>query len=139
MEAKNFRVGNLVMSNELACNCEPNKILEIAGVGLDLDFNNGTTQNYVGISGIPLNKEWLNNFGFNDEEYKQGYIGVEFKTNMILDFVLSKPKFMGKWQDFYAYELGQHRFVPLKYVHQLQNLFFAITGTELTVKQEASV
>lgn len=139
MKAKKFRVGNLVMSNELACNCKPDEILEIAGIGLDLDFTNGTTQNYVGIKPIPLNKEWINKFGFNDSEYKKGYTGVEFRTNMILDFVLTKPKFMGEWQESYCYDLGQHRFIPLKYVHELQNLFFAITSTELSVNQEVSV
>ena len=83
---------------------------------------------------IPLTEEWLRSFGFEDETYKKGYIGVEFKSNMTLDFVLTKPKFMGEWQKDYQFELREHRIVGVEYVHELQNLFFAITSTELDLK-----
>jgi hypothetical protein len=88
---------------------------------------------------IGLDINWLNNFGFDDSEYKKGYTGIEFRSNMILDFVITKPKFMGEWQDYYAFDLGQHRFIPLNFVHELQNLFFAVTGgKELELKSESS-
>ena len=80
------------------------------------------------IKPIELNEKMITNLGFDDSEYKKGYTGIDFKNKMIFDFVLKKPKYMGDWQDYYAYDLGDNRFLPLKYVHQLQNLFHAITG-----------
>lgn len=136
MEAKNFRIGNFV--NAGFKNEKKRSTHEMTGSCI-LDLYANAEKGVFKYDPIPLTDEWINKFGFDDAEYKKGYTGVEFRTNMILDFVLTKPEFMGKWQDYYAYDLGQHRFVPLNYVHQLQNLFFAITSTELTVKQEVSV
>ena len=87
-----------------------------------------------------LNLEWLNKFGFDDKEYKEGYIGIDikFSNGMTGDFTLSKPKLMGEWQNNFAFELREHRFVQIEFVHELQNLFFAINNTELELKNECS-
>jgi len=124
MKAKNLRIGNFITVH----NC----LQEVVELPLP---ENCTSEN---TKGIELDINWLNKFGFSEEEYKKGYTGVDFRTNMIMDFVLTKPKFMGKWQETYCYDLGQHRFVTVKYVHELQNLFFAITTTELEIKQDVS-
>ena len=74
-------------------------------------------------------KEW---FGFDDSEYKKGFIGVDFKSGMMtLDFVLTKPKKMGPWQTYYSFDLGQNRFTPVYFVHELQNLFEPVTRQQL--------
>lgn len=83
------------------------------------------------IKPIPLTEEWLVNFGFSDKEYKPGYIGVDFKANLIIDFVLTNPKTMGEWQEYYVWEHVKNMYTKLEYVHQLQNLFHAVTGQEL--------
>ena len=41
---------------------------------------------------------------------------------------------VNKWQESYCFDLGQHRFITVKYVHELQNLFFAVTTTELEIE-----
>jgi len=80
---------------------------------------------------IPLTEEWLISFGFSDNGYKQGYIGVICGSS---DFVLTKPKTMGEWQDEYCWTFDNYRFVTIQYVHQLQNLFYLLShGTELKV------
>ena len=122
MEAKNLRIGNLITIH----NC----LQEVIELPLPENCTSENTQ------GIELDIDWLNKFGFSDAEYKKGYTGVDFRTNLMMDFVLTKPKFMGEWQDYYAFDLGQNRFVPMKYVHELQNLFFAVTSTELEIKQD---
>ena len=124
MEAKKFRIGNLILIHGF--------LQEIIELPLPENCTDKNTQ------GINLTDEWIDKFGFDDSDYKKGYTGIEFKTNVILDFVLTKPKFMGEWQDTYCFDLGQHRFVPVRYVHELQNLFFAITTTELEIKQDVS-
>jgi hypothetical protein len=68
---------------------------------------------------LPLTEEWLIKFGF--EKTPLHY----FKKDGIILSV----------EDFY-YEcfLGSNS-VIIKYVHQLQNLYFALTGEELEVKE----
>lgn len=60
---------------------------------------------------IPLTKEWLVKFGFKDG--KRGW----FKTG-------------ARNSKFNLYMYGR-----CDYVHQLQNLYFAITREELTIKE----
>ena len=87
----------------------------------------------LGHQPIELTDEWLSTFGFSDKDYKDGYIGKDFKSGgMILDFVLSKPFSKGEWNDTYTFNFEGHRFLPIKYVHELQNFYFAVTGEELS-------
>jgi len=66
---------------------------------------------------IPLTKEWLFNFGFKYDEKTECY--------HYYDFILNKS--------FVMQDIDMH--VCLKFVHQLQNLFFCLCGKELTIKK----
>jgi hypothetical protein len=67
------------------------------------------------LNGIPLTEEWLVTFGFEYiEEYKWWEIDW---CNFTIDL-----------GGEYEFEFAFH---PIKYVHQLQNLYFALTGKEL--------
>ena len=82
---------------------------------------------------IPLTEEWLLNFGFN-KEYQKGYIGIDVCNS---DFVLTEPLKMGEWQTNYTFQFetgSVPKFKEIKYVHQLQNLFFCLCGEELILK-----
>ena len=75
---------------------------------------------------IPLTEEWLLKFGFN----KVSDIW-EFWKNSGWD--LRQHKLENKWWLFYV---GQDLdCVRIDYVNQLQNLYFALTGEELTIKK----
>lgn len=136
MEARNLRIGNFVRakSPEKTEWVEAHKISAHTLYSMEYP----TAMDFVkpDMEPIPLTKKWLDKFGFDDSEYKEGYTGVDYRTNLIMDFVLTKPNFMGEWQNYYTYDLGQHRFVALHYVHELQNLFFAVTTTELELKTD---
>jgi hypothetical protein len=68
---------------------------------------------------IPLTEEWLLKFGFE--------ITKNFQT---------KDRFQTHKKDgIIWFEYGYIR-VELKYVHELQNLYFALFGEELTIKQQ---
>ena len=84
---------------------------------------------------IPLTEEWLLKLGFN-KDYKNGWIGidVESESGMTIDFVLAEPLNMGEWQKYYAFVYDSYRFTKLEYVHELQNLYFALTNEELTIQ-----
>jgi len=66
--------------------------------------------------GIPLTEEWLVRLGF---KFKNGY-GYTF----VRGYVTKSDK----------YWIYHDICVKINYVHQLQNLYFALTGTELTYK-----
>jgi len=120
LEAKELRIGNLV--NWKTTN--PSKVEMIdgqCGVG--------------GLEGvelcpisdwqpIPLTEEWLIKFGFNavgDEYWTNDYVKIPIEEKRLGGTMLLTP-YTG-----YAKEL--------KHVHQLQNLYHALTGEELTIKQ----
>jgi len=79
----------------------------------------GWERNVVG--GIPLTEEWLLKFGFT---YRHGGYLHNHKTNY---FTLT-----GDLPDDLDYYGGSGGIgANIKYVHQLQNLYFCITGEEL--------
>ena len=72
---------------------------------------------------IPITEEWLLKLGFF--KYNNAYV-LEKPNENIMNFKFSI------WSDF-TYNSSEFP-VELKYVHQLQNLYFALTGTHLKLK-----
>lgn len=70
---------------------------------------------------IPLTEEWLLKFGFIKVMEKGNYITYSNKTKRI-----------GMYKN---YCIMRGHGVTFNYVHQLQNLYFALTRTELEIKQ----
>ncbi len=74
------------------------------------------------IIGIPLTEEWLIKFGFkHDGDDYYSLKGVDIKN-----FKEGGMKVVGIVRHVYN-------------VHSLQNLYFALTGTELTLKEELKI
>lgn len=71
---------------------------------------------------IPLTEEWLKRAGF--ERNSDG-------TFVLIHIMYALPE-MGVMQLAIGYSPLIN--CPCKYVHQLQNLYYALTGTELTIK-----
>jgi len=90
------------------------------------------------IKPVPLTEEWLLKFGFE----------TRLINNCFLEYYLSctppkyKKDYVLRWWDannerriFWSPVLsGTIHHFPCKYVHQLQNLYFALTGNELEIK-----
>ena len=132
MKTTELRIGNWVFGNKLRIGnwVFGNKVAIQVKSSIDLCNIENLPDEF---EPIPLNYKWLRKFGFDDSEYKDGYIGVDVNNS---NFVLSKPeKYEFTKNYIWEYKAGVwQKFVELKYVHQLQNLFFAITGKELTIK-----
>lgn len=81
-----------------------------------------------GFEPIPLTGKWLLKFGF--KKY--------FDNNNESYFRINDDMFITA--DYYVYLMGDDAFECLKlkrkikYIHQLQNLYFSLTGKELTIK-----
>ena len=106
MDAKELRIGNYILFGVI------NEPIKITG---GIDEKNTTIQM---AKPIPLTEEWLLKFGFS----KYGRLNTNDNFKLIYDYDLST---------FYLDDIG----LELKHVHQLQNLYFALTGKELTIKQ----
>lgn len=73
---------------------------------------------------IPLTEEWLKKFWL---EKDGDVLGVDTYYNACFIRKNNRVKFIGSYDNS---KIGK----PIKYVHQLQNLYFALTGKELTIK-----
>lgn len=69
---------------------------------------------------IPLTEEWLVKFGFEMHENAP--------------WVLQKQPLMCNIGNRFTWHYKTLSIKDIKYVHQLQNLYFALTGEELTIK-----
>jgi len=121
MKANELRIGNLVDGQPFTFDIQE---IESLGVGSAF-FKNGGLE-YRNINPIPLTEEWLLKFGFENRNgfnrYERGFIGVILDDNSCVDM---HDTYNEVWSVLCL----------IKSVHQLQNLYFALTGEELTIKE----
>ena len=116
IEAKELRIGNWVFTEAYK-----NKVYSLKD-----GIVNGVCQSYV--DPIPITEKRLEEFGFS-------YMGATYMA--IDEFVLNDFTILREQDEFmFSYEnaSGDNIDIVLKYIHQLQNLFFALTGEELERK-----
>lgn len=80
---------------------------------------------------IPLTEEWFKRFGYTKKKgYKEKYFEFtdEYSEWLDLEDGTFKPK------PYYFADAFEENF-RIKYVHQLQNISFALTGKELTISE----
>ena len=123
MISTELRIGNLVeWNNEIGI---ISQLFE-----MEVVFKCGESDLYTALKPIPLTEEWLLKFGFNKQGntiYKE-LNGFEFGT---INTNRSKPRFYLQTQGSTS-----NITLPIKFVHQLQNLYFALTGEELILKNK---
>ena len=113
MKANELRIGNLVTFN--------GKQIIVSWEDVQFIMTSDFEKEYH--KPIPLTEEWLLKFGFEVDEnlwFTINLIGysIERDDDISWDFLKS--------EDF---------IVNIKYVHQLQNLYFALVGEELKIKE----
>ncbi len=130
MKANELRTGNWVT----AIQCDRSKVnQQIEQINSLGDFA-VTTHGWSELKAIPITKKWLVKFGFVKlfSKFDNGYEINEMILNNTYD------KGCEGWC-FYDGNVAccnnMNYKNPVKYVHQLQNLYFALTGEELTIKE----
>jgi hypothetical protein len=113
MKANEMRIGNWYDENGATKQVNPNTIEAV------------WVAERIWCKPIPLTEEWLLKFGFkydtdNDKLCKSLHIDI-------LSFRASEGHMCLQSQGYRT--LYKH----IKYVHQLQNLYFALTGEEITI------
>ena len=121
IELKEMRIGNWYVFDE-----EP---VQFSFSDMkDLEFEEG----YIG-DPIPLTEEWLVKFGFEKEGDWAYYVDYYYKDYVVYIFNdNSQPKMHLDYRGGEQIELG-----GVDYVHQLQNLYFSLTGEEIKIKELA--
>lgn len=126
--AQELRIGNLILlNNEKHRPKETGNVHKIIGINeksahiykvFNNQFEDYYGQFYEYLKPLPLTEEWLLKFGFEKRD-------VEFpsytKQGIQINYI------DGKWLEY-------ARRIEVKTVHQLQNLYFALTGEELSIK-----
>ena len=122
MTSTELRIGNLVeWNNEIGI---ISQLFE-----MEVVFKCGESDLYTALKPIPLTEEWLLKFGFKYDEDEQGFLlngfHLENRSNDIYAKNINK-------EDFGCWFINSY-LLEIKFVHQLQNLYFSLTGRELTV------
>ena len=126
MDARELRIGNYIQYF--------GNVVQVKGIvnesnGFVLQLNAGdfASINSNSLEPIPLTEEWLLKFGFKAHTYEDEVFG----------YVLNDFGYINEYQfrirNFIYFE-GIIIPKAIKTVHQLQNLYFALTVDELTIK-----
>ena len=122
MEAKELRIGNYVNESSYDDCFNTYVVMGLQKRGVSISVLRKKIEgmyDYTSIAPIPLTEEWLLKLGFKDVNeffYKGGF--CVFIDNRSFYYGLRDEGMMDK---------------HLKSVHQLQNLYFALTGEELNI------
>lgn len=136
MQANELRIGNYVYSKSFE---EIRQVGEINSRG-SVSYIRENTSCYDGTSfkddaqPIVLTEEWLIRLGFrsytdtnpcieNQNIYRNGKLAIEYRMK----------SFRVLWYDAND-DYGTSICLVVNYIHQLQNLYFALTRNELTIK-----
>lgn len=139
IQANELRVGNIIQCalNESlrlpdAVPHVVSAVLPFGEVIVDLSPTSQTTIKcpIKHCSGIPLTPEWLTRAGF--EKKVDGLIST--KWHIGINPITNDYLFDITWLSNFDRPFYRNGHFKIDYVHQLQNLYFAITGTELEFK-----
>jgi len=123
IQINELRIGNLIERNGIIATIEVinNELDEVYFLGKDFYYSDFCCN----ITPIPLTKDWLSKFGFFIVDYNS-----EFEASLP-NIRYSVCKIKG--YNGFLFCDSKQTLTHFNYVHQLQNLYFALTGAELTV------
>lgn len=118
MEANELRIGNYVQSR-----------IEVGQKWDIIVSANDLIGNYKLFEPIPLTEDWLVKFGFRITDSESNLNLTYAKKDGFCINTYQEEKVGYWWLGFYHNNKNKH----IQYVHQLQNLYFALTNEELTL------
>ena len=108
--------GEVIRHGDICTVIAINDGIQIADHSIYVD-SKSDTEIFSSFQGIPLTEEWLLKFGFLNGVLTITHNQIQFTDHAIVRGMT-----------------GAVHFNECKYVHQLQNLYFALTGQELTIE-----
>ena len=141
MKATELRIGNWVLNHK-------GEIETVKAIGMNGYIWFDKERNLIDrlCQPIPLTEEWLVKFGLNQlSNNKASWYGETNDMKMFIfvpenDFY-SSMLYVHKWDDTFYFAISTlddgmesfERLAKIEYVHQFQNLYFALTNEELTI------
>ena len=127
MDVKELRIGNWIQSETEVFGEKKFRQWQVEIE--DLEYIESNPEDYFG---IPITEDWLLKAGFNTTPL--GYkINIGDKRELTLSLCNDKGK-----GEYYFYVRDNEDFtgfsIRIFYLHQLQNLYFALTNKELEIK-----
>ena len=122
IQATEFRVGNLF---RFISTDSIERVADIRTAGIKTPTINNVL--IADCEPIPLNEDWLVKLGFTKERNSIDSADLFIKKDIV--FVLTGEHYTVSWNSVTI------NLIPakVKFVHELQNLFYCLTGTELTL------
>lgn len=133
MKSNELRIGNLVMASYDGVKYTKEVVTDIFKYGINSNYGEADYDEER-IKPIPLTEEWLIKFGF---EKKDANIGLKEEFKKPNNYHYSLKSFGEYYPNMKQIEvLGEHPgfYIKCEHVHQLQNLYYALTGEELEIK-----
>lgn len=115
IDARELRIGNIVES--YGTNGAPSHWVELSVKAMHIQTCDSSPELF---RPIPITEEWLVKFGFRSINNVWQLFPIE---------LMDGPN----GYEFFHRALGGGKFKTITYVHQLQNLYFALTDSELTI------
>lgn len=126
MKANELRIGNLIYQDS-----HISKVIALNDIGIvsEIIEKSEQTTNSARKAPIPLNEDWLIRFGFEPEYEDFVFLdqetGIELEASWISRLVSTGEK--RGWNIV--------NYSHVKHVHELQNLYFTLTGEELELNK----
>ena len=116
LKASDLRIGNLIAFGKQCC-----KVYEIQEYCFYVigEKERSFKSTSFELEPMKLNENWLLNFGFKRHPWGLVKDNLLFKDDLKCSYLIL--------------QVGNGFEIKIKYVHELQNLYFALTGSELTV------
>ena len=124
MNTNELRIGNWVSEKVLGCR----QVVTVDPLYFGINTGQGIYSiEHNNLEPIPLTEEWLLRFGFEKNDNNQ-FILMEGSVDILFN------KDLNGWTcDGINFSINM-----TEHVHQLQNLYFALTGEELKLKENES-
>lgn len=129
MKPSELRIGNFITANGMNVYW-PIEGIEIISSNIStqsLIYSHNSWLDLSSFEPIPLTEDWLLSFGFVYDNVLNLY---SLKNSQFISLCQNITK--EYWCDYESY-YGLD--IEIKYVHQLQNLYFALTNQELIIQQ----
>jgi len=127
--AKELRIGNYI---KLMFNYEDYEAIQVTSDELVM-----VDKKQADYEPLPLTEEWLFKFGFNHIDKSDNDYITYTDSNHEYYLQLDVRRKDGKYSilDNSFDDLRDFTMIDISYVHQLQNMYFALTGEELTLNK----
>ena len=119
-----LRIGNYMLS----VGADIHEVVYIGGIYIGVVSKKHCLLNIKDVNPIPLTEKWLLDFEFEGDNYGSNK-GVKYSKGIYSVVMNSEGIFF-----VICNYLELAPYFKIQYVHHLQNLYFALTGEELTLK-----